>query len=135
MGTIRKTLVRTSLAIGGTIAMVMAMATTASAVSTPRNGHCEPGEFCLYYGNGETGSVSDFNGSVADYGRTQPTCYDFKGAGLGKGKCVWNDAASAKNNTTGHTIFLYFADTHFALSVGQSLNINNRDTSHKFIAN
>ncbi|WP_326952458.1 hypothetical protein [Amycolatopsis sp. NBC_01286] len=72
---------------------------------------------------------------LADYGRTQPTCYEFKGAGLGKGKCVWNDAASAKNNTTGHTIFLYFADTHFVLSVGQSLNINNRDTSHKFIAN
>jgi hypothetical protein len=130
-----KNVARTSSAIGGAVAMVMALTGTASAVSTPRNGICELGEFCLYYGNGLTGSVSDFNGSISDYGTTQPTCYEFKGPGLGKGKCIRNDAASVKNNTTGHTIFLYFAGGHFTLAVGQQLNINNRDTSHTFVRN
>jgi len=135
VGTIGKNVVRTSLAIGGAVAMAMAVTGTASAVSTPRNGVCELGEFCLWYGYNQTGSVSDFNGSISDYGTTQPTCYEFKGPGLGKGQCIRNNALSVKNNTTGHTIFLYFSGGHYTLTVGQTLNNGDRDTSHTFIRN
>ncbi|MGV9361041.1 MULTISPECIES: peptidase inhibitor family I36 protein [unclassified Amycolatopsis] len=134
MGTIGKNVVRTSLAVGAAAALAMAVTGTASA-ATPRNGKCELGEFCLWYGYNQTGSVSDFNGSVSDYGTSQPTCYEFKGPGLGQGECIRNNALSVKNNTTGHTIFLYFNGGHYQLSVGQALNVGNRDTSHTFIRN
>ena len=47
--------------------------------------------------SGEAGSISDFTASLDDYGATQPTCYEFKGAGAGKGVCVKNNAASVWN--------------------------------------
>ncbi|MDQ3577771.1 MAG: peptidase inhibitor family I36 protein [Actinomycetota bacterium] len=52
------------------------MTSTATA-ATPRDGHCEVGKFCLYYGSSLGGSVSDFNGSISNYGDSQPTCYEF----------------------------------------------------------
>ena len=60
----------------------------------------------------QAGSVSDFTGSVADYGTKQPSCYDFKGAGNGKGMCVKNDAASVWNRSS-KTVRVYF-NSNFA---------------------
>ncbi len=45
-----------------------------------RSGTCEDGEFCYYYNSGNAGSISDFTDSVGDYGTSQPSCFDFKGA-------------------------------------------------------
>jgi hypothetical protein len=84
----------------------MALAGTATA-ATPRNGVCEPGEFCLYWGSGLTGSLSDFNTSVPDYGET-PTCHEFKGPGQGRGQCVENNAKSAWNRTTSNRVIVYY---------------------------
>lgn len=50
--------------------------------------------------------MSDFTTSIPEYGNTQPTCYDFKGPGVGKGECVKNNAASAYNRRSG-TVRLY----------------------------
>ncbi|MFC5755007.1 hypothetical protein, partial [Actinomadura rugatobispora] len=65
-------------ALGGT---VFIPASPASAAN--RDGVCDNGEFCYYFNSDNQGSISDFTGSVADYGTTQPSCYDFKGAGNG----------------------------------------------------
>ena len=83
--------------------LVVAPATDAAA-ATARNGNCESGEFCYYWGAGKFGSVSDFSGTAnfANYGTTQPTCYDFKGVGTGKGQCVKNNAGSVWNRLRPH---------------------------------
>ena len=60
---------------------------------------------------GNAGSVSDFTGSIGDYGTTQPSCYDFKGAGAGKGKCIKNAAASVWNRSS-QTVRVYFNSGH-----------------------
>ena len=97
MSAIGKRLVRASLAVGGSVALVLAMAGTAAAAKA-RDGVCDRGEFCLYWGANMTGSLSDFVGSIPDYGNSQPTCYDFKTPGLpGYGECVKNNAMSAWN--------------------------------------
>src|SRR4051795_3167837 len=98
-----------SLALGG---LAIAVAFPALAASTPalaasRDGRCDSGEFCYYFNSDQAGSVSDFSTSVGDYGTTQPGCYDFKGAGNGKGKCVKNNAASVWNRTS-KTVRVYF---------------------------
>ena len=82
MGKLNTILVATTAAaaLGGT---VLAAASPASAAT--RNGVCETGEFCYYFNSNNKGSVSDFTKSVADYATKQPSCYDFKGAGAGKG--------------------------------------------------
>ena len=72
-----------------------------SAQAAARDGICESGEFCLYYNSDHAGSVSDFTTSITDYGASQPECYEFKGAGAGKGQCVKNNAASVWNRTSG----------------------------------
>ena len=84
-----------AMALGGT---VLATATPASAAS--RDGICDTGEFCYYFNSNNQGSVSDFTASIDDYNTTQPTCYDFKGAGEGKGKCIKNAAASVWNRSS-----------------------------------
>ncbi|MEU4672687.1 peptidase inhibitor family I36 protein [Amycolatopsis sp. NPDC023774] len=99
---------QTALAVGATAALLATAAPAASAAPTARNGVCELGEFCLYYGADATGSVSDFDGSIANYGSTQPSCYDFKSPGAGQGQCVKNNARSAWNNTTAHVVKVYF---------------------------
>jgi hypothetical protein len=81
-----------------TVSLVAAVATPVVVVSpahaASRDGRCGSGEFCYYYNSNEQGSVSDFKGSVDDYRTTQPTCYEFKGRGRGRGLCVKNNAAS-----------------------------------------
>ncbi|WP_424183896.1 peptidase inhibitor family I36 protein [Actinokineospora sp. G85] len=134
MGTVGRRLVRASLVVGSSMALVTAVAGTATA-ATPRNGTCETGEFCLYWGTVYSGSVSDFNGSVPDYGSSQPTCYEFKGPGSGKGTCVKNNAGSARNKTTGHTVRVYYNGGSYTLAAGTSLVLSNRNTSHTFIKN
>jgi hypothetical protein len=89
---------------------VMVVAGPASAAS--RDGVCDSGEFCYYFNSNEAGSVSDFTTSLDDYGTTQPTCYEFRGAGAGKGVCVKNNAASVWNRT-GQTVRVYF-NSNFA---------------------
>jgi hypothetical protein len=132
--------------------LALAVATAAIAVGTPalvfanpasaagRDGTCDSGEFCLYYNSGEAGSISDFTSSVSDYGTTEPTCYDFKGAGAGKGICVKNNAASVWNRSS-KTVRVYFnsnyggASQDFAAGAKGNLNatLKNNDASHQFL--
>ncbi|MEW9527431.1 SpoIID/LytB domain-containing protein [Microbispora sp. NPDC049125] len=91
-----------AMTLGGT-----ALATASPASAASRNGVCESGEFCYYFNSNNQGSVSDFAGSVADYGTKQPSCFDFKGPGAGKGKCVKNAAASVWNRSS-KTVRVYF---------------------------
>ena len=83
------------------------LAAASPAFAAARDGVCDSGEFCYYYNSGEAGSISDFTGSIDDYGTTQPSCYDFKGAGAGKGVCIKNNAASVWNRTS-KTVTVYF---------------------------
>ncbi|WP_025273156.1 peptidase inhibitor family I36 protein [Haloglycomyces albus] len=93
-------------------AVLMGVAVGFAAVSpaqaaTARNGVCEPGEFCLYYNSNTQGSVSDHAGSISNYGASQPSCYEYKGPGSGKGQCVKNNAASAWNRTGKYVTVFY----------------------------
>lgn len=134
MGVFGRQVARVSMAVAGSLLLAMTAVSTADA-ATPRNGKCEVGEFCLYYGSMESSSVSDFNGSVADYGSTQPSCYEFKGEGTGRYQCVKNNASQAWNRTTGHTVILYFSGGSITLAVDAVRSLNERNTSHKFIKN
>ncbi|WP_086837869.1 peptidase inhibitor family I36 protein [Amycolatopsis kentuckyensis] len=107
MGTAGKRLVQATLAAAGAIALIATAAPAANA-ATARNGVCEKGEFCLYYGYHFTGSVSDFNGSIPNYGSTQPGCYEFKGPGAGQGLCVKNNARSARNLTSNWVVKVFY---------------------------
>jgi hypothetical protein len=131
---------RKGLAVAG---IALAMTTSILSASSPasaagRDGTCDSGEFCYYYNSNEAGSVSDFTESVDDYGTTQPTCYDFKGAGAGKGLCVKNNAASVWNRTS-KTVTVYFnsdfggATQSFAAGAKGNLNatLKNNNASHK----
>ncbi|SEG97700.1 Peptidase inhibitor family I36, partial [Nonomuraea solani] len=87
--------------LGATAAMALSgtvLATASPASAAERDGICQTGEFCYYFNSNQQGSLSDFTSSVADYSTTQPTCYDFKGPGAGKGDCIKNAAASVWNN-------------------------------------
>ncbi|MBM7770112.1 hypothetical protein JOD54_000316 [Actinokineospora baliensis] len=117
----------------------MATATAAGA-ATARNGVCETGEFCLYWGFGLSGSVSDFSGSISNYGASQPGCYEFKGPGAGQGECVKNNAISAWNRTSGNQITVYYnsgyggiSDTFLPDEHGDMIEaMRNQNASHKF---
>ncbi|MGS0683683.1 peptidase inhibitor family I36 protein [Nakamurella sp. GG22] len=109
------------------------------AFAASRDGHCDAGEFCLYYNSNQAGSVSDFTGSISDYGSTQPSCYDFKGAGNGKGVCVKNNAASVWNRTSGPvTVFFNsgYGGASQKIAAGGKANLSsalkNENASHKF---
>jgi hypothetical protein len=123
------------LAIGGSV-----FATASPASAAGRNGKCDTGEFCLYYNSGNKGSVSDFTGSVADYGAKQPKCYDFKSAGAGKGKCVKNHAASVWNRSK-KTVRVYFNSNYGGKSQdfkpgakgNLTATLKNNDASHEFL--
>ncbi|GAB2821889.1 hypothetical protein GCM10022221_19980 [Actinocorallia aurea] len=125
-------------AAGGLAFGAMAFATASPAAAAARNGVCEPGEFCLYFNSGNKGSLSDFLGSVADYGAEQPTCYDFKGPGNGKGECVKNAAASVWNRTP-KTVRVFYNSGHagasqdFKSGVRGDLNgtLKNQNASHE----
>ncbi|GAA4380931.1 hypothetical protein GCM10023088_44940 [Actinomadura verrucosospora] len=131
----RVTATTAATALGG-IALVPASPASAAA----RDGKCDSGEFCYYYNSDNQGSISDFTGSIADYGTTQPSCYDFKGDGNGKGLCVKNNAASVWNNT-GKTVRVYYNSNYGGsyqdFSAGAKGNLNatlkNQNASHQFL--
>ena len=117
-----KSMLRTTLAIGGSITLLMSIAPVATA-ATARNGICEDYEFCLYHGLNFSGSVSDFAASsIANYGATQPDCYEFRGTGTGQGECVKNNAQSARNRTHIYVVKVYYNSdykgTDFAFNPG-----------------
>jgi hypothetical protein len=122
--------------LGGTV-----LATTSPASAASRDGVCDSGEFCYYFNSGNEGSVSDFTGSVADYATEQPTCYDFKGPGAGKGQCIKNAAASVWNRS-GKTVRVYFNSNYSGTSqdfgAGAKGNLNsslkNQNASHQFLS-
>jgi Peptidase inhibitor family I36 len=139
LGITAKRLVRALLATGGAITVLMATSPVASA-ATARNGVCETGEFCLYHGFDFSGSVSDFNTSIANYGSTQPSCYEFKGPGTGQGQCVKNNALSGLNLTS-HVVRVYYNSNYGGIYVtfqpGDSLDgdlgqLDWENASHKF---
>ncbi|MFI6294644.1 peptidase inhibitor family I36 protein [Nonomuraea sp. NPDC050790] len=128
------TRILTAMALGGTV-----LAAAGPASATNRNGVCEPGEFCYYFNSNNQGSVSDFTGSVGDYATKQPSCYDFKGLGNGKGKCIKNSAASVWNRSA-KTVRVFFNSGHtgtyqdFAAGARGNLNptLKNQNASHLF---
>ncbi|GAA2729882.1 peptidase inhibitor family I36 protein [Actinocorallia aurantiaca] len=136
MGKLNKILVATTAAaaLGGTV-----LATASPAAAATRNGVCETGEFCYYFNSNNKGSVSDFTKSVADYATKQPSCYDFKGAGAGKGKCIKNEAASVWNRSK-KTVRVYFNSGYSGkyqdFKAGAKGNLNsslkNQNASHQF---
>ncbi|GGU12251.1 SpoIID/LytB domain-containing protein [Actinomadura livida] len=132
----RLTAATAAVALGGT---VLIPATSAAAAG--RDGVCESGEFCYYYNSDNAGSVSDFAGSIADYGTEQPSCYDFKGPGNGKGLCIKNEAASVWNRS-GKTVRVYYnsnyGGTYQDFKAGAKGNLNatlkNQNASHRFLS-
>lgn len=106
--------------------------------ATARDGVCDNGEFCLYYNSNQAGSVSDFATSISDYGDEQPSCYEFKGTGNGKGLCVKNNAAAAWNRTS-TPVTVYFnsgyAGPRQTIAAGAKANLNsdlkNENAAHK----
>ncbi|PWJ27165.1 peptidase inhibitor family I36 [Branchiibius hedensis] len=130
---------RKALGAVGAFSVIAAgmVAQGAPAQAAGRNGVCDSGEFCYYYNSGQAGSVSDFTSSLADYGATQPSCYDFKGAGAGKGKCLKNQAASAWNRTS-KTVRVYYNSNYggkyLDIKAGAKVNLGalkNQNASHK----
>lgn len=127
-------------ALGATLGLVTAVAPAQAAA---RDGVCDSGEFCYYYNSNHAGSISDHGGSLADYGSTQPTCYEFKGAGSGKGLCVKNNAASVWNRT-GQKVRVYYnsgydgshAYQDFAAGAKANLNatLKNNNASHQVVS-
>ncbi|MFI5932006.1 peptidase inhibitor family I36 protein [Actinoplanes sp. NPDC051494] len=131
-----------AIAIAALVGAGIVTVVPTAAQAAGRDGVCDSGEFCLYYNSDQGGSVSDFTGSVEDYGDTQPSCYEFKGAGNGKGDCVKNDAASFWNRTSG-AVTVYFnsgyAGAAQGIASGAKGNLNatlkNENASHKFGTN
>jgi lysozyme len=123
----------------GTLTQLKAWAGTGGTTTPPtRNGVCESGEFCYYYNSYNAGSMSDHPASQADYGATQPTCYEFKTAGSGQGVCVKNHAASVWNRT-GKTVRVHYNSSYGgayqAVAAGAKVNLNatlkNQNASHR----
>jgi M23/M37 peptidase domain protein len=111
---------------------------TSAASAAERDGVCDAGEFCLFYNSNGQGSLSDFSGSIPNYGGGQPNCYEFKGSGSGQGKCVKNNAALAWNRT-GHPVTVYYNSNYSGPSqtipdgepVNLSPELKNENASHK----
>jgi hypothetical protein len=126
--------------VSAVVLLAGAIAFAAPASAASRDGQCTSGEFCYYFNSNQAGSVSDFTDSLDDYGTTQPTCYEFKGAGAGKGICVKNNAASVWNRT-GKTVRVYFnsnfAGAHQDFAPGTRGNLNatlkNENASHQLL--
>ncbi|RZT79267.1 peptidase M23-like protein [Micromonospora violae] len=133
--------IRKSLAAVGVVlaATTSILSVTSPASAAARDGVCESGEFCYYYNSDNAGSISDFTGSLADYGTEQPSCYDFKGAGAGKGLCIKNEAASVWNRSS-KTVRVYYnsgyAGSYQDFASGAKGNLNatlkNNNASHEF---
>ncbi|WP_265442650.1 GH25 family lysozyme [Flexivirga meconopsidis] len=136
MGTSRPTL--TALLTAPLLAAGIGAVAVPQAQAAARDGGCDAGEFCYYYNSGQGGSISDFTTSISDYGATQPSCYDFKGAGAGQGLCVKNNAASVWNRT-GKAVTVFFnsgyggASQTIAAGAKADLNatLKNQNASHR----
>lgn len=133
---LREVLTKTGVTIAAAAIATLAVGTPASAAA--RDGTCDPGEFCYYYNSGHQGSVSDFAESIGNYGTTQPSCYDFKGAGNGQGLCIKNNAASVWNRTSNPvTVYLNsgYAGPSQPIPAGAKINLNatlkNENASHQ----
>jgi len=128
---------RVLAATGLTAAAVLSMATP--ALAEERNGICEQGEFCYYYNSNNEGSISDFTRSVSDYGTSQPSCYDFKGVGNGRGECIKNNAASVWNRSS-QTVRVHYnsgySGSYQSVPPSYKGNLNstlyNENASHTF---
>lgn len=138
-----KTLMRERFAIAGVagalIGATLIAAPPATTQAAGRDGVCETGEFCLYYNSNHQGSVSDFTGSISNYGDSQPSCYEFRGPGAGRGLCVKNDAASVWNRTSQSVTVYYnsgYAGPSQTIAAGSRVNLNttmkNENASHLF---
>ena len=127
--------------LSAVVLLAGAVAFAGPASAAARDGQCNSGEFCYYFNSNEAGSISDFTDSLDDYGTTQPTCYEFKGAGAGKGICVKNNAASVWNRTP-RTVRVYFnsnfAGAHQDFAAGAKGNLNatlkNDNASHQLLS-
>ncbi|MGC4806303.1 CHAP domain-containing protein [Micromonospora sp. DT233] len=139
MPRINRVLSAISASVIGAALGVLAIGAPAQAAS--RDGVCNDGEFCYYYNSGNAGSISDHGGSLGDYGSTQPGCYEFKGAGAGKGVCVKNNAASVWNRTN-KTVRVYFnsnyGGSHQDVAAGAKKDLNatlkNNNASHQALS-
>ncbi|GAA2511550.1 peptidase inhibitor family I36 protein [Winogradskya humida] len=128
-----------ALAIAALIGAGIVTVAPTAAHAAGRDGVCNDGEFCLYYNSDNEGSISDFTGSISDYGATQPSCYEFKGAGAGQDLCVKNEAASVWNRSE-VPVTVYFnsgyGGAHQGIAAGKKVNLNsklkNENASHKF---
>ncbi|MFA1549734.1 SpoIID/LytB domain-containing protein [Actinomadura chokoriensis] len=126
-----------AIAFGG----VESVNASPAGAAAGRNGVCDTGEFCYYFNSGNKGSLSDFTGSVADLGAKQPSCYEFKSAGTGKGKCVKNNAASVWNRSS-KTVRVYFNSGYSGkyqdFKAGAKGNLNsslkNQNASHELLS-
>ncbi|MET8147911.1 SpoIID/LytB domain-containing protein [Actinoplanes sp. NPDC049668] len=133
---------RIPAALAVLVAALIGVAVAPGAASAAdRDGTCDSGEFCYYFNSDQAGSVSDFTESQDDYGTTQPSCYEFKGAGEGQGVCVKNNAASVWNRT-GRTVRVFFnsnfagASQDFASGAKGNLNatLKNNNASHELLS-
>jgi hypothetical protein len=127
----------TFVALAGALIGVF-LGTAPASAATDRNGVCEQGEFCLYFNSDQQGSLSDFATSISDYGDSQPSCYDFKSAGNGKGLCVKNNAAAVWNRTSKPVTVYYnsgYAGTSQTIAAGAKANLQatlkNENASHQ----
>lgn len=118
----------------GTLVTATLVVTAPTAQAAAQDGVCQAGEFCLYYNSYQQGSVSDFTGSISDYGTT----YVFKGPGAGQGSRVKNSAASVWNRTFGSVRVYYnsgYSGASQAIAPGAKANLNstlkNQNASHR----
>lgn len=109
------------------------------AQAAGRDGVCQTGEFCLYFNSNHEGSVSDFTGSIADYGPDQPSCYEFRGPGAGRDECVKNNTAAVWNRTGGEVTIFFdsgYGGASQTFANGAKVNLNstlkNQNASHRF---
>ena len=135
-----RTMLARHIAAGASmLVLASALAVPASAASAAgRDGVCDSGEVCFYYNSNQQGSVSDFTDSVGNYGSSQPRCYEFKGAGNGKGECMKNQVASVTNRTDKPVTVYYnsnYKGATQAIPAGASVNLNstlkNQNASHR----
>ncbi|MDX8049205.1 peptidase inhibitor family I36 protein [Lentzea sp. BCCO 10_0798] len=126
--------------VAGALAAVAVAVATPAASAAGRDGACNNNEFCLYWGPGKFGSLSDFTTSIDTYGETQPTCYEYRTPGRpGYRECVKNNAMSACNNRS-RAVRVYFNsyhegpyDTIPAKACRDLVNTENQNASHLFL--
>jgi hypothetical protein len=102
-----RSVIRAIAVIGAGTALTATLPAQPASAATLRNGICEVGEFCYYWGDNLTGSVSDLPRRLTSYGDSQPSCYDYKSAGSGQGQCIKNNARSFWNRTGYEVVICY----------------------------